>query len=80
MAKVLRCEDFMVKYPYAVQGATEEELLREATTHLAEVHHITELTQPPASPRRSSATSGPSSCRWQVTPGSAPLAWGRHAT
>jgi predicted small metal-binding protein len=44
MAKVLRCEDFMVKCPYAVQGATEEELLREATTHLAEVHHITELT------------------------------------
>ena len=44
MAKVLRCEDYMVKCPYAVHGATEEELLREATTHLAEVHHIKELT------------------------------------
>jgi predicted small metal-binding protein len=44
MAKVLRCEDFMVKCPYMVHGATEEELLREATTHLAEIHHIKELT------------------------------------
>jgi len=44
MAKVLRCEDFMVKCPYAVRGGSEEELLREATTHLAEVHHIKELT------------------------------------
>jgi predicted small metal-binding protein len=34
----------MVKCPYAVHGATEEEVLREATTHLAEVHHLTELT------------------------------------
>ncbi len=44
MGKILRCEDFMVKCPYVVHGATEEELLREAITHLAEVHHIMELT------------------------------------
>jgi predicted small metal-binding protein len=44
MAKIVRCEDFMVGCPYAVRGATEEEVLREATTHLAEVHHLTELT------------------------------------
>ncbi len=44
MAKVLRCEDFMVKCPYAVHGATEEEVLREAAKDLAEVHHIKEFT------------------------------------
>ncbi len=44
MAKVLRCEDFMVKCPYAVRGTTEEEVLREATAHLAEAHHIKDLT------------------------------------
>ena len=44
MEKLVRCEDFMVKCPYVVNGATDEELLREATKHLAEVHHITELT------------------------------------
>jgi len=44
MAKILRCEDFMVGCPYAVHGASEEEVLREATKHLAEVHHIKELT------------------------------------
>ena len=44
MAKTVRCEDFMVKCPYAVRGTTEEEVLREVTKHLAEVHHIKELT------------------------------------
>ena len=44
MAKVLRCEDFMVKCPHAVCGTTEEEVMRQATQHLAEVHHIKELT------------------------------------
>jgi len=44
MAKVLRCGEFMVKCPYVVHGATEEEVLREAAKHLAEVHHIKELT------------------------------------
>lgn len=44
MAKVLRCEDFMVKCPYAVRASTEEEVVREATTHLVEAHHITTLT------------------------------------
>ena len=44
MAKSLRCEDFMVGCPYAVHGASEEEVVREATKHLVEVHHIQELT------------------------------------
>jgi predicted small metal-binding protein len=44
MKKVLRCEDFMAKCPYAVHGKTEEEVLREAAKHLAETHHIKELT------------------------------------
>ncbi len=44
MAKVLRCEDFMANCSYAVNGSTEEEILREAAKHLAEVHHIKELT------------------------------------
>ena len=44
MEKLVRCEDFMVKCPYVVHGATEEDVVREATKHLAEVHHITELT------------------------------------
>ncbi len=44
MAKIVRCEDFIVGCPYAVRGATEEEVLREAATHLAKVHHIKELT------------------------------------
>lgn len=44
MTKVLRCEDFMAGCPYAVHGATEEEVLRHAAKHLAEAHHIKELT------------------------------------
>ena len=44
MAKVLRCEDVMVKCPYAVHGATDDEVLLEATKHLIAVHHIQELT------------------------------------
>ncbi len=44
MAKILRCEDFMVKCSYAVRGTTEEDVLRQATMHLAEVHHIKDLT------------------------------------
>jgi predicted small metal-binding protein len=44
MAKISRCEEFMVKCPYATHGASEEDVLREDTTHLAEVHHLTELT------------------------------------
>jgi len=44
MTKVLRCEDFMAGCPYAVHGATEEAVLREAAKHLAEAHHIKELT------------------------------------
>jgi predicted small metal-binding protein len=44
MEKVLRCEDFMVKCSYTVHAATEEEVMREATAHLAEVHHIKDLT------------------------------------
>jgi predicted small metal-binding protein len=50
MAKFLRCEDFMVKCSYAVRGTTEEDVLRQATSHLAEVHHIKELT-PRVQPR-----------------------------
>ena len=38
MAKILRCEDFMAGCPYAVRGATEEEVVRHAAKHLAEVH------------------------------------------
>ena len=44
MAKTLRCQDFMVGCSYVVHGATEEEVLRKATTHLADVHHIKEPT------------------------------------
>lgn len=44
MAKVLRCEDFMVKCPYVVHGATDEEVLLEATKHLIAVHRIKGLT------------------------------------
>lgn len=44
MAKVLRCEDFMVKCPYVAHGATEEEVVREVARHLAAIHHIKELT------------------------------------
>ena len=44
MAKVLRCQDFTVTCPYAVHGATDEEVLLEATKHLIAVHHIQELT------------------------------------
>jgi len=44
MEKLVRCEDFMVKCPYVVHGPTDEEVLREATKHLAEAHHIKELT------------------------------------
>ena len=44
MTKVLRCEDFMAGCPYTVRAATEEEVLREATKHLAEVHHVKALT------------------------------------
>jgi len=44
MAKVLRCEDFMVKCPYVAHGATEEEVVREVATYLAAIHHIKELT------------------------------------
>lgn len=44
MTKVLRCEDFMAGCPYAVHGASEEEVLRHVVKHLADVHHIKELT------------------------------------
>lgn len=44
MAEVLRCEDFMVKCPYAVRAATEGEVVREDTTHLVEAHRITTPT------------------------------------
>ncbi len=44
MAKVLRCADFMVKCPYVARGTTEEEVLREATAHLADAHHIKDPT------------------------------------
>ncbi len=44
MAKVLRCADFMVGCPYAVRGTTDEEIVREATKHLADVHHIQQVT------------------------------------
>ena len=44
MEKVLRCEDFMAKCPYIVHGGTEEEVVRQAAKHLAEVHHIMDLT------------------------------------
>jgi predicted small metal-binding protein len=50
MAMVLRCEDFLPKCPYAEHGATEEDVLRAATTHLAEVHQITALTPGIAAP------------------------------
>ena len=44
MEKVLRCEDFMAKCPHIVHGGTEEEVVRQAAKHLAEVHHIKDLT------------------------------------
>jgi len=44
MEKVLRCGDLMAGCPYEARGKTEEDVLRQAAKHAAEVHNLKEIT------------------------------------
>ena len=44
MAKVLRCGDLMAGCPAVIEGATEDEVLKQAAKHAKEAHKITEVT------------------------------------
>ena len=43
MAKVLRCNDLMPGCPYEAKGASEDEVLVQATEHARTAHNITEI-------------------------------------
>ena len=44
MEKVLHCGDLMAGCAHVVRGKTEEDVLRQAAKHAAEVHNIKEIT------------------------------------
>ena len=44
MAFTLRCRDVGVECDYVARADTEEELLKQAAKHAAEVHNMTEIS------------------------------------
>ena len=45
MAKVLRCKDMGIQCDFEARAETEEEILKQAAKHAAEVHNMTEIPE-----------------------------------
>jgi predicted small metal-binding protein len=46
MARELRCADLGMKCDWSVKENTDEEVLKKAAAHAAQVHHMTKIEEP----------------------------------
>ncbi len=46
MARELRCSDLGMKCNWSVKAETDEEVLKKATAHAAQVHHLSKIDEP----------------------------------
>ena len=46
MARELRCADLGMKCNWSVKADTDEEVLKKAATHAAQVHHLSKMDEP----------------------------------
>ncbi len=46
MARELRCADLGMKCDWSVKAATDEEVLKKATAHAAQAHHLAKIEEP----------------------------------
>jgi len=46
MARELRCADLGMKCDWIVKGSTDEEVIKKAAAHAAQVHHLPNIEEP----------------------------------